>query len=40
MTALAIVTLIIITACLWWIEAEQAEYERKHYVKGEEVRRG
>ena len=31
MNALAIVTLIIFTACLWWIEAEQKDWERKHY---------
>jgi len=28
---LAIVTLVILAAALCWIEAEQAEYDRKHY---------
>lgn len=31
MTALAILTLVIFTACVYWIEAEQADWDRKHY---------
>lgn len=38
MYILAIVTLVILAAALYWIEAEQAEYDRKHYdPKSEKV---
>ena len=39
MTALAIITLILFTACLYWIEAEQADYDRAHYDPRKEIRR-
>ena len=31
MTTLAILTLIVFAACLYWINREQADYERAHY---------
>ena len=31
MTILAIATLIILAICLYWINREQADYERAHY---------
>ena len=31
MIALAIFTLVAVSACVYWINAEQADWERKHY---------